>query len=73
LRHIKQGLPLDELVANDDVVAQVEDLGLLADDARLIPEIEELERVEFIEANSEARFSALVQGQRLVSIERLAQ
>jgi hypothetical protein len=53
------------------VLSQIEELGLLSKDVRLIPEEEATREVLFSDALSQKRFRATIERGRVMHIERL--
>jgi hypothetical protein len=72
LRRVRRGLSANELISDKSVLSQIEGLGLLGKDVRLIPEEERANEVLFSDALSQRRFRATIEGGRVMHIERLA-
>jgi hypothetical protein len=70
IRRLRLDLPVDELVANASVLAKLRDFGLATPGLRLAPTEELADRVNFAELEGTRRYSALVQGGRIIYIEQ---
>lgn len=73
LARMRAGGNTDHLVASPQVVDQVRQLGLLEQGLRLVPEEETIDTVRFVDVKRNITYAALVQGQRLVRVEVVAQ
>ncbi|MFO7918026.1 MAG: hypothetical protein R6V13_08110 [Anaerolineae bacterium] len=69
LRRLQEGQAVDELVATPQVADQIGNLGLLEEEARLVPERETEDRVYFGDAKRERTFRAQVQDGKLIRVE----
>lgn len=72
LRRARRGLEVKDLVTNTDVVATVQQLGLLAPEARFIAEREEGEAVYFTRVEGAPRYAAFVRGGKLVEVRQIS-
>jgi len=71
LRRMRQGLPVDELVASPAVTAQAQALGLLEKGLLLYPQEERPDSVLFSDLQNRFRYIARIQGGKVLSIEPL--
>ena len=73
LWRLRQGLSVDSLVADDAVVVQCRQHGLLEDDVRLVPEQELADGVRFGQVGGAQRFYARVENGRLQYVEQVSE
>ena len=70
LRRMRQGLPAEELIADQHVLAQIQELGLLVRAQRLVPEEETAGGLRFGRADGSVHLLATVQQGRILRVER---
>jgi len=73
LRRLRHGESVEELVAGPDVLAQIEELGLLDQGLRLIAEEERVDDALFADAERRCQMHAMIRGGRIVRVEALGE
>ena len=71
LWRMRHDLPVDDLITDQGVLAQIQELGILNQGARLIPEQDQTHAVLFVDATSGTHFSATMERGRILHIERV--